>query len=107
MIVQPVLDRAAVELGATHDKPMRSNVAGLALAVRQEVEVGLQQLLEELGAPAPAVEHNGDPAFADELAHLVQDLGEHLDHTGVSCGGDHQERVTGLVVDPVVRGGGH
>ena len=33
--MQPVLDFAAVDLCATHDKPMFTDAAGLALAVRQ------------------------------------------------------------------------
>ena len=79
----------------------------MALAVGEEVEARGEDLLEELGAPAAAVEDDGDPALADESAHLLEELREHLDQAGVGLGGDDEERIAPGVVDPVVGGGGH
>jgi len=104
LVVQSVFDLATVKLGRVHDKARLSDAAGLAFAVGQDVEVG-QQLGEELGAPAAAVEHHGDAAAADELACLAEDGGEHLDHASVGRSGEHEEGVASLVVDPEVRGG--
>jgi hypothetical protein len=63
------------------------DAAQWALAVGQDVEAGVEDLLEQLRAPASAVEDDGDAALADEGTHFVEDLGEHLDEAGVGFGG--------------------
>jgi hypothetical protein len=77
------------------------------LAVGEDVEVGGEDPLEQLGAPASAVEDDGDAALADERTHFGEDLGEHLDEAGVGLCGDQEQRISGRVTDPVVGGGRH
>jgi hypothetical protein len=74
----------------------------LALAVGEHVEAPGDDLVEQLGAPAAAIEDDGDPALADEPAHRLQKRRQHLDHAGVRLDGHDEQRFTGGVVDPVV-----
>lgn len=70
LVMQTVLDFAPFDASGAEDEPMCSDAASLALAVGQDVEGELQELLEELRAPAASVEDNGQAAVAGELAHL-------------------------------------
>ena len=76
------------------------------LAIGQDVEAAVDDLQEELGAAAAAVEDDGDAALADERANLVEHRRQHLGEGAVGLGGDDEQRVAVGVIDPVVGGGG-
>jgi hypothetical protein len=90
LIVQTVLNLAAIDLGASGDEAVDASAAALALAVGEDIEVGSQQLLEKLGAPAAPIEHDGGSTVPYQLAHLGQDFGQHLDRAGVGRRGHHE-----------------
>ena len=73
LVVQSVLDRAAVELRAAEHEASLVDATGLALAIGEDVEAGGEELLEQLGAPAAAVEHDSDAALAYEAAAPAQE----------------------------------
>jgi hypothetical protein len=58
-------------------------------------------------AEAPAVEDDRHATLPHEAAEFGQQAGQHLDHPRVGLGGQDEQRVAFLVVDPVVGGGGH
>src|ERR1035437_7080223 len=76
-----------------------------ALAIGQEIEVRVQDLLEEFGTVATAIKDDRDAALVQQSAHLCQDRRQHLDHPSIGLGGEHEQWVSALVVDPVVGSG--
>ena len=83
------------------------DAAASALAIGEQVEAVREELEEELRTVAPAVEHDGDPAWPDEGADLGEHARQHLSHPRVRLGRDDEERIPCDIVDPVVGGGGH
>ncbi len=75
LVVESVLDGAPVDLGVAHNEAPLVDATGLALAVGEDVEVGSEDPLEELWAPAAAVEHDSHAAFAHEGANLGENVG--------------------------------
>ena len=107
LLMQVIAHPVPVELGApAHEAPLVDTTA-LAFAVGEDVEALLDHSLEQLGAPAAAVEHDRHPPLADRAAHLCEQTGEGSGQCGVDFACDHQQRITGAIVDPVVGGGGH
>ena len=45
---------------------------------------------------------HGALAIANYFAHLFEDFGQYLDHAGIGLNCRDEERVTGLIFDPVV-----
>src|SRR5208283_1944846 len=64
-----------------------------ALAIGQQVKVGGEDLLEELGTVAAAIKDHGDASFSHQGSHLAEDDGQHLDQPGVSLGGDDKQGI--------------
>ncbi len=107
LVGQPVGHLAAVEHCRVILEARAGHVAEAPLAVGQDVEAVVDHLLEQFGAPAAAVEDDGDAAFADQLADLRQDGRQHLHQAGVGLGGEDEERLARDVIDPIVGGGRH
>jgi len=76
--VQEIVDPASIELGATPNEPPRIDAAATALAIGQQVEAVLDHRREQPWAPAATVEHNGDPAFANQVAYFAKQAGQGL-----------------------------
>ena len=102
-----VHDLAAIEDGAVLAELPAQALARVALAVGEDVEAVGEQLLEQAGAPSAAVEHDRHAAVADERADIAAQRRQHLHQAGVGLGGDHEQRLAGGVVDPVVGGRRH
>jgi hypothetical protein len=64
--VQKIVHPASVEFGLTPDEPPLIDATAPALAIDQQVEAGLDHRVEQLRAPAAAVEDDGDPLLADQ-----------------------------------------
>jgi hypothetical protein len=105
--VQKIVHPAPVELGATPDEPPLIDATAPALAIGQQVEAVLDHRVEQLRAPAAAVEDDGDPSLADQLPHFAKQPGQGLRQRSVDLPGNHEQRVAGAVVDPVVGAGWH
>jgi len=99
-----VRDALAVEDGGLGREAASREAVEAALAVGEEVESRGDEITEELGAPAAAVEDDGDAAIPGECADLFEQLGQHGDHAGVCLGGDNEERLAPGIVRPVVGG---
>ena len=107
LIMQVVTQPMAVELrSAAHEAPLMDATA-LALAIGEDVEPVLDHLVEQLGTPATAVEHDRHAPLADHAAYLLQQMRESLGQGGVDFTGNHQQRIAGAIVDPIIGGGGH
>ena len=79
-----------------------------AFAIGQQVEAALDHHVEQLRAPAAAVEDDGHPPLADQVRALrASRRGKAFVNAGVDLCGDHQQRIAGAVVDPVIGAGGH
>ena len=50
---------------------------------------------------------DGDPSLADHVPHFAQQPGQGFRQRSVDLPGNHQQRIAGAVVDPVVGAGGH
>jgi hypothetical protein len=96
----------AIDAGGALVKAALGHATRAPLAIGQDVEALRDDLLEEARAPATAIEHDGDGARADQLAHFVEHGLQHLDHAGVGFGRDDEQRLTRGVVDPIVAGSG-
>src|SRR5215467_7939893 len=107
LIVQKVVHQSTVELGATADEPPLVDATAMPFAIGQHVEAALDHFGEQLWAPAAPVEDNSYSSFANNLADLAKHTGHSLRQGGIDLSGDHQQRVAGAVVDPVVGTGGH
>src|SRR5215475_4232592 len=107
LVVQQILNKAPVEIGATADEPPLVDATAMPFAIGQHVEAVLDHLGEQLRAPAAAVEDNGHSSLANNLADLAKQTGHSLRQGGIDLSGDHQQRVTGAVVDPVISAGAH
>ena len=105
--MQKIVHPASVELGVTGDEPPLMDATAPALAIGQQVEAVLDHRGEQLRAPAAAVEDDGDPSLADQVAHFAKQPWQGLRQRRVDLPGHHQQRVAGAVVDPVVGAGGH
>src|SRR5271157_6415063 len=79
-----------------------SDAGTTALAVSQQVKFRGQYLLEEFGTVAAAIKDDRDASLAHQRADLIENVGQHLDQTGIGLCGDDKERVAGAVVDPVI-----
>jgi hypothetical protein len=104
LVCELVGDALAVEDGGAGREAPPRQATEAALAVGEEVEPCGDEIGEELGAPAAAVEDHGDAALPYESADLLEQLGKHRDHAGVRVGGDDEERLPPGVVRPVVGG---
>ena len=72
-------------------------------SVGQDVKIHRQQLLEEFGTPSSTVEDDRDaPAGTDQVADLFEYGYQHPGHRGVGFRGHDKERLSLLIVDPVV-----
>jgi hypothetical protein len=71
LVVQEIVDPASIELG-TPNEPPRIDAAATALAIGQQVEAVLDHRREQPRAPAATVEHNGNPAFANQVAYFAK-----------------------------------
>ena len=107
LIVQKIVHQAPVKLGATADKPLLIDATTPALAIGEHVEAVLDHRGEQFRAPAAAVEDDGDLSFADHLPHLSKQTGHGLREGSIDLPGNHQQRVAGTVVDPVIGAGVH
>jgi hypothetical protein len=88
------------EAGAGH-------AAAPALAVGEQVEALGEEPPEELRAVAPAIEHDRDPALADEGPDLGEDGRQHRHQARIRLGRDDKEGLARHIIDPVVGRGGH
>ena len=107
LVVQKIIRPAPVELGATPYEPPLMDVTAAASPIREQVEAIVDYRGEQLRAPAAAVEHDGDLALADDIAHLAKQPGQGPRQRRVDLPGKHQQRIAGAVVDPVVGAGRH
>ena len=105
--MQKIIHPVPVEIGATPDEASLVYVAAAAGAIGNQVEAVLDYRAEQLRAPAAAIEHNGDPPLADDMPHLAQQPGQGLGQRRVDLSGNHEQRIAGAVVDPVIGAGGH
>ena len=78
LIMQKIVHPVPVELGATPDEPPRMDATATAFAIGQQVEAVLDHRGEQPRAPAAAVEHNGDPALANQVAYFTKQAGQGL-----------------------------
>src|SRR5205085_7235904 len=83
------------------------DAAQAALTIGQEVKIGVQDLQEKFGAVATAIKDHGQASLADEGAHFRQNGRKHFDQTSIGLGGDHEQWVAALVIEPVIRSGRH
>ena len=98
---QLVGELAPIDAGLHAAKHPRGPRRVAALAIAEHIKALLGQLLEELRAPALAIEHDGHAPLAHQRAHLGQDLGaQHRQQIVVGRGGDHEQRLGVLLVDP-------
>jgi len=105
--VQKIVHPAPVEFGATPDEPPLTDATAPALAIGQQVEAILDHRAEQLRAPATAVENDGDPLLANQVPHFAKQPGQGLRQRSVYLPGNHQQRLAGTVVDPIVGAGRH
>src|ERR1039457_5257227 len=89
LIMQPIADPATVELGSAVDEAPLVDETALALAIGQDVEAVLDHRVEQLRAPATAVEDDGRAPGADNAAHLAQQIREGLGQRGVDRSEEH------------------
>jgi len=76
-------------------------------AIGQHVEAVLDYRVEQLRAPAAAVEDDGDPPFADHIPHFAKQPGQGLRQRRVDLPGNYEQRIAGAIVDPVVGASRH
>jgi hypothetical protein len=107
LIMQKIVNRASVEHGATADKSPFIDATAMALAIGQYVEAVLDHCGEQFRAKAAAVEDNSDLSLANRSPHFAKQTGHSLRQSSIDLSGNHQQRVAGAVVDPVVGAGGH
>src|SRR2546425_1040879 len=101
-----VFQRAPVQSRLSEDESLLRDVPNTALSVGQDVEVHLDKLLEQPWAPPATVENDRyAPIRSDDLACLFQDGLQHSCHGGVSLSCNDEERISLLIVHPVVRSG--
>src|SRR4029434_9937253 len=107
LIAQKIVHPAPVEFGTAADEPPLIDATTAPLAIGEHLEAALDHRREQLRAPAAAVEDDGDLSFADHTPHLTKQTGHSLRQCGIDLPSNHQQRVAGAVVDPVVCAGGH
>src|SRR6266478_9468708 len=83
---EDVGDNSSVPTSSMFAKAFSRDTGKATLAVGEQIEVGREDLLEELGAIAAAIKNYRDTPLAEQQAHLLQDAGEHLHQTGVGLG---------------------
>src|SRR5215469_4784165 len=89
LIVQKIVHRAPVKLGATAEEPPLIDATAMALAIGEHVEAALDHRGEQFRAPATAVEDNGDSSLADYLPHLSEQTGHSLCQSSIDLSGNH------------------
>jgi hypothetical protein len=107
LLMQVIAHPAPIELGSAAHEPPLVDTRALAFAIGEDVEAVLDHPVEQLGAPAAAVEHDRHAPLADHSAHFSKQTREGFGQCGVDFPGDHQQRVAGAIVDPIVGGGRH
>jgi len=75
----------------------------MSFAIGQYIEAILDHRREQLRAPAAAVKDDGDLSPADHAAYFAQQAGHGLRQRSIDLSGNHQQRITGAIVDPVIR----
>src|SRR5271166_5720873 len=95
LVVQQILNKAPVELGATADEPLLIDATAPPLAIGQHIEAVLDHRREQFWAPSAAVEDDGDPLLADHFANLAKQTGHGLRQRSVDLPGNHEQRVAG------------
>ena len=107
LVREEIADLLPVEGRLAQDEESPRHAADAALAVGEDVEPRLDELLKELRAPPSAVEDNGHTLLAHEAADLVQDRRQHRDEALVGLGRHDEEGLPFSVIHPVVGRGGH
>jgi len=107
LVVQKIVHPTPVDPGTAPDEPPLVDATAVALAIGQQIEAVRDHRGEQLRAPTPTVEDDGDPPLAHQIADLAQQPGEGLRQRRIDLSGDQQQGVAGAVVDPVVGAGGH
>src|ERR1035437_9831670 len=103
LVGEKVFHRTAIQLGRPQDESLFGNPPHTALPVGHDVKTHRQQLLEEFGTPSSTVEDDHDaPAGTDPVADLFEYRYPHPGHRGVGFSGHDKERLSLLIVDPVV-----
>ena len=72
------------------------------LAIGEQIKAGFEDLLKVLGAIPTAIEHDRHAPISDEKSGLLKDAREHFNQAGVGLGGDDEQGIASLIVDPVV-----
>src|ERR1017187_6482945 len=75
LVVQIVAHPAPIELGAAVDEAPLVDETALALAIGEDVKAVLDHRVEQLRAPATAIEDDGRAPRADHSAHLSKQMG--------------------------------
>ncbi len=103
LVMETVSHLPTVQPCPVPSEPFSSDVAGAPLAIGQDVKAHGQQILKQFGTPAAAVKDNGGvPVRSQEFAYFAQHRREHPGHTGVGIGGDHEQGIAALIVDPII-----
>ena len=71
LLMQVIAHPVSVEPGAATHESSLVDTPGLAGAIGKDVEALVDHLVEQLGAPAAAVEHDRYSPLADHAAHLA------------------------------------
>jgi hypothetical protein len=106
LVGENVFDLSPVEARFVEGKTALAYLARAPFAVGDDVDAVLDELLEELWAPAATVKNDGQPsAVFDHGLDLLEHLRQHFDEPFVGFGGDNEKGIPFGVVDPGVAPG--
>src|ERR1035437_5805763 len=102
--MQKVFHGPSFYSGLSEDKSFLCDTRESPLPVGQDVEMHIKDVFKKLRTPAASIEHHGQaPVRAAHRANFLEDGNQHVGHSGIGFCGDDKERVTLLVIDPIIR----